>query len=315
MVRLHPVASFGVVAWLLAPGPIAAQPRTVVMVPVPAPASAVEHRIHAVGDLDRTFAFYRDVLRLPVLEPPADAGGRFPEMLAGTSGAVVRVASFELPGADAGLLLAEFDGIDRRPQRPRRTDPGASVLRMRVRDLDAVVAAARAFGTPVVRSDGELEAAVLVDPDGFFVEVDRPSTLPDGAPGNIVDTRLAFTVADPELVAVFYRDVLGFSIERGAVGTSGQGLTRMARIPGAPLTWEFTSYEETDRMAHVGRLQDPGTPTMAIHVPNVRVAAEAARRAGLPVLSAGGEPVMLEAGGLVLIRDPGGLLLELIERR
>jgi hypothetical protein len=68
-------------------------------------------------------------------------------------------------------------------------------------------------------------------------------------------------------------------------------------------------------MAHAGRLQDPGTPAMAVRVPNVRVATEAARRAGLPILSDDGEPVMLEAGGLVLIRDPGGLLLELIERR
>jgi catechol 2,3-dioxygenase-like lactoylglutathione lyase family enzyme len=315
MVRIHRLVSLGVAASLLAPGVAPAQPQTIVMVPVPSPVSVVEHRIQAVADLDRTFAFYRDVIGLPVLAAPADAAELFPGGLAGTTGARVRAARFDLPGAGTGLVLAEFEGVERRPQRPRRSDPGESTLRVSVRELARVVAAAGRFGAPVASDEsGEAGAAVLVDPDGFFVEVRRPALPPEGAAGgNVVGAHVAFTVAEPEPVAVFYRDVLGFSLERGA--TTGDRETRIVRIPGGRLAWEFTAHPGADRMAHAGRLQDPGTPAMAVRVPNVRVATEAARRAGLPILSDDGEPVMLEAGGLVLIRDPGGLLLELIERR
>jgi len=315
MVSIHRLASLGIAAWLCAPGMAPAQPRTVVMVPVPAPASAVEYRIQSVADLDRAFAFYRDVIGLPVLEASADAAAWFPGGLAATAGARVRAARFDLPGADAGLLLAEFGGVDRRPQRPRPTDPGAATLIVSVRDLDAVVAAAGDFGAPIaVRGGGVADFAVLVDPDGFFVEVARPAPLPaEAGAGNVVGVRVAFTVAESEPVAAFYRDVLGFSLEGDAA--VGERVTRVARIPGGPLAWEFRAFPDADRMVHAGRLQDPGTPAMAVRVPNVQVAAEAARRAGLPILSVGGEPVMQEAEGLVMIRDPGGLLLELIERR
>jgi catechol 2,3-dioxygenase-like lactoylglutathione lyase family enzyme len=311
MACLHQIVSFGV-ACGLASTVAMAQPQTVVMVPVPSPASGVEHRIQSVADLDLAFAFYRDVVGLPVLQAPADATTRFPEALARTTGARVRAARLDLPGAGTGLLLVEFAGVEQRPQRPSLADPGASALIVRVRDVGVVLAAAHGFGTPVAVDEGRVRATtVLVDPDGFFVEVDHDAApAGDVTPGNVVGVHVAFTVADVEPVVSFYRDVLGFAIERPV--TDGGRVARVARIPGSPLAWEFRASPGGAGMVHAGRLKDPGAPAMAVRVPNVRVAAEAARRAGLPVLSAAGEPVMRAAGGRVLIRDPGGLLLEVV---
>ncbi len=326
-------------AALLAAVPSAAQ--VVVMRPVPAPASAVDNYIHTVGDLDRTFAFYRDVIGLPVTAEPGEAVFE-PRLqrLTSTPGSGLRAARFGLPGTGAGLLLAEFSRVDRRPWQARVTDPGVSMLVLVVRDLNAALEAVRASGTEasVVRPESPQLARVYVaDPDGFPVMIvmrEPAPALADEPTGNVVGARVRITVARHDPVVAFYRDVLGFSVTRTPLdrrsplavappgtwtgesdGSETGASLRFGRIPGSSFEWEFVEFRGYAQVVHEGRLQDPGTPAISVLVPDVRVAARAVREAGLPIVSAGGVPAMSDTGGAVFVRDPGGMLVELVERR
>jgi catechol 2,3-dioxygenase-like lactoylglutathione lyase family enzyme len=99
-----------------------------------------------IGDTEETMRLYRDVLGFPV-----QAGTAFE----GPPDAQVRRSTALIPGTSFPMEFLEFKGTDRRPAHPAIHDPGASVLRLRVRDIDSIVKALRAAGNPVVSSGGE----------------------------------------------------------------------------------------------------------------------------------------------------------------
>ena len=336
MPRVIRLAALGAVLWFGAQS--MAEAQTVTMTRVPAPATAVDNYIHTVDDLDRSFAFYRDVIGLPVArEPGAPSENERLQRLTNTPGARMRSARLQIPGTGVGLLLTEFSGTERRVLTPRNSDPGASTIVVTVRDLDTMLAAARGFGSPVVTAGGGpvalgpgMRSVFITDPDGFYVEIVQSDPVPDTnapASSNVVLARVAFTVEDADAVLQFYRDVLGFAVRPGGAFADNAAVNRLvgveggefraslAQIPGSALEWEFVEFRGLDRTAHQGRPQDPGTPAISVLVPDVRSAVLAVRAVGLPIVTAGGEPVMGDVSGSVFVRDPGGLLLELIERR
>ena len=87
--------------------------------------------------------------------------------------------------------LVEFKDVDLKAVKPRLVDPGASLYILTVKDLDAVMQRVRKSGTPVVTAGGEpvtidgdhgkMRAVVVKDPDGFFIELIQPQTLPESA--------------------------------------------------------------------------------------------------------------------------------------
>lgn len=336
MSRTIRLVAFGTALWLGMHDLAVAQ--TVTMTRVPAPATGVDNYIHTVDDLDRTFAFYRDVIGLPVAREPGErsASERL-QRLTDTRGASLRSAQLQIPGTGVGLLLTEFSGIDRRAFTPRNSDPGASTLVVTVRDLDTMLASARTFGSPVVTAGGEpmalgpgMRSVFITDPDGFYIEIVQAEPLPEtNAPtaSNVVLARVAFTVENIDAVLQFYRDVLGFRVTPGGAFSANAAVSRLvgieggefrasfAQIQGSALEWEFVEFRAIERIRYDGRLQDPGTAAISVLVPDVRAATQAVRAVGLPIVTAGGEPAMSDTGGAVFVRDPGGLLLELIERR
>jgi hypothetical protein len=70
MRRVLRLAAFGLA--LCGGAPVLAVAQTVTLTRVPAPASAVDNYIHSVSNLDRTFAFYRDVIGLSVVTVGGD---------------------------------------------------------------------------------------------------------------------------------------------------------------------------------------------------------------------------------------------------
>ncbi|HTV52878.1 MAG TPA: VOC family protein, partial [Steroidobacteraceae bacterium] len=290
-----------------------------------------------VGDLDRSLAFYRDVLGLTVLRA-ATAAGVNPdiERLTSTPGALFHSAALQLPDAAPPLVLMQFTRVDRRRLRPHLVDPGAVMLDVRVAQLDGVIEAARRFGTQLltpadrfVTPGGAERSVVLIDPDGFYVRVRQTVRAPEGTAASAAGdgsaaARLVFTVAEPGPVLRFYRGVLGLSVESGAPNRD-RDLDRLIGAPGAHRTLlrtragdaelQFAVYTGVPRHTYLLRPQDPGAAGASLRVADLAAAMRRIRAAGVRIVSAGGQPVLsAQHRRAILIRDPAGLLLELVQR-
>ena len=282
-----------------------------------------------VSSLDRSLLFYHDVLGLALI-PATPASSRLAILqgLTATPGSRIRTETLSA-GAGTPLRLLEFSNARHRVLHPHAVDPGAALLQVQVRDLDTVLtAAARAHVSIVTRGGAPLRLAdgtrsiVLTDPDGFFVAVSEPPPgAPDSAPAATTLT-VRYTVAAPATLVRFYRQTLGITLANGNFGDMGpwavllnargaqQAVTAGRGLGGV----QFLAFRRVPRHTYSGRPQDPGTPELSLRVANLRVALNAVRAAGVRVLSAGGQPVVLPDGGAaVLFRDPAGLLINLVQ--
>lgn len=140
--------------------------------------TAVAHTGLTVSDIDRTMAFYRDVLGFAVTGKLECEGPIYGEVT-GVPGAGMVIAYVRAPGHTLELLQytspQERQRVEARP-----CDPGALHLAFRVKDIDSVVETIRNAGLEPVaqhvptfppdhRSAG-LRAVYTRDPDGIVVE-------------------------------------------------------------------------------------------------------------------------------------------------
>jgi lactoylglutathione lyase len=139
----------------------------------------------AVSDMDRSLAFYRDALGLPVhFDVVLDAVDYVREVL-GVEMRDARVVYLRVPGSEGVFVeLIEYRGTDGRPIVPRAWDPGTGHLCFHVADAAGVHARVLALGfrsrsagvasIPVGPNRGG-RAAYLLDPDGYHIELfERP---------------------------------------------------------------------------------------------------------------------------------------------
>src|ERR1700722_20963916 len=141
---------------------------------------------HTVANLDRSVAFYHDVLGLELARPPAAfAANPAISRMTDTVGGESRIAVLKVPGSTWGIELIDYKDVERQPAHPRFQDPGAANLSLRVRDLGSVMARLKAAdahvltlgGEPVSRG-GSARVVFVQDPDGFVVEINQPDPLP-----------------------------------------------------------------------------------------------------------------------------------------
>ena len=301
----------------------------------PEPITGIRNFTHIVASLDRAIAFYRDVIGLqPDGEPRLFSGAQAMKVVnITTPGAQSRFTSFPVPGS-IGVELVEYQGVDRTPAARRVQDPGAAIMTFTVRSLDPILARARQAavristtgGAPVTAPDGT-RIIVLQDPDGFFVALVQPSVLPETsapASNNVVASNISFVAADAERTARLYEQALGFqarpatawnaaSLLMDIAGTAGaQVRFSMARVPGTFVTISFHEFTGIDRRPLRSRFQDPGTAVLQLLARDVKAAADAWKKAGGEVVTAGGEPVTMGALTLVVLRDPNNVMLEII---
>ena len=117
-----------------------------------------DYVVIVVEDLDRSLAFYVDVLGLPL----GHRSGPYAQLSTGTT----RVALYERAAMSEALGL---------PLRPTPPDAAGFELGFKVDDVDAVVAELEAAGVPIVtpptdRPWGQ-RTAYARDPDGHLLEL------------------------------------------------------------------------------------------------------------------------------------------------
>jgi len=125
----------------------------------------------------------------------------------------------------------------------------------------------------------------------------------------------------------FYRDVLGMQVIRDNGGPSPTPIvpedgammhTAVVETPGGGFSMELVEVSGIEVRPQHPNIQDPGEMMLAMNVADQAGMLAGAKRLGLDVLSAGGEPVVTEGrgGGInsaVMVHDPSGFVVELTQ--
>lgn len=308
-----------------------AVPRAQGPAPTPAPAPAkgatvgFMHAIHATSNVETTLAFYRELFGLDAkVQPFANAGV---PILTDSPGVSLRVAMLRIPGQGFNFELTEFTNTERRPAQPQVTDPGAPMMKFFVKDVEAVVAAAKKRGTPFITTGTAWvgDSVILRDPDGYLVAAIQRM---GDAPVNVLGAEMGLTVADIDASMKFWRDMLGWEfepvgsfVESDRVGlTAVMGLPKSvsvrgtrATIPGSTARLEMLQFRGVKGTPFDRRVPDPGASGIAIRVADITGL--------LPRLKAAGVRVVSKDGALVewsptvrnvFVKDPNGFLIELV---
>ena len=318
--------------------------------PAPGPPSASEPTGLVVGsgnfyspivaNLEEAVRFYRDGIGFQFEGEPgnADANPQLRQMF-GLPDARLRWQIGRAPGIQGGVEIVEISSAGGVPLELRMQDPGAVMLIVWVRDVDATLARLEALRAPVVTRGGapvtvgaqSSRAVVVKDPAGHFVELVQSPTPPAVSSENVVAVRVRHVVEDLERATALYRDALGLqgTNELPADYYNLRPVTELLAVP-ENTRWRFihlivpTSGLEFELMEFMGarrpqsfEIASPGATRIQLRVADVDAAAAALVRAGGTFVSTGGKPLDLPAGNRTLkvgvVRDPDGLFVVLID--
>jgi catechol 2,3-dioxygenase-like lactoylglutathione lyase family enzyme len=129
-----------------------------------------------VEDTEKTARFYQDVLGLKVQVGDGFQADPNEQTVLGMKGAQYRDSTVQFPGKSA-LHLVEFKNPDRKSIHPGIVDPGAIVLRVQVRGMDAFYEKVKATQTPMMSVsgapylNGRTRWLMLRDPNNIYVQL------------------------------------------------------------------------------------------------------------------------------------------------
>jgi catechol 2,3-dioxygenase-like lactoylglutathione lyase family enzyme len=292
------------------------------------------HAIHSTNDVDKTLAFYQAVFGLTGQVRPFQSTG--PQILTDSPGADLRVAMTQIKGA-FNFELTQFGKVERQlNKQPDIADPGAPMLKIIVRDIDAIVTAAKKVNAPIITNGaapvtvpttiGSAKAIIMRDPDGFFVEAIQGTPAADSPEGPILGAILALTVGDTDETLKYWNGVLGLELqaEKGFVSDAAMldlmGLPKGASyrtagglISGSKVRLEMIEIKGVPRKPFDLRVTDANACGMALRVGHIRELLARHKAAGGRVLSRNGELVeWSDTIRNVFVKDPNGLNLELV---
>jgi catechol 2,3-dioxygenase-like lactoylglutathione lyase family enzyme len=217
------------------------------------------HAIHSTNDVEKTLAFYRDVFALNGQVRGFDPKG--PRVLTNSPTASLRVAMTQLKGA-FNFELTQFGDLERQTNKqPDIQDSGAPMMKMLVRDLDAVVANAKKVNAPIITKGGApvtaptpigaAKAIIMRDPDGYFIEaiqatpaiIAATDAIPAPAgragapppapapPSQIVGAIMGLTVRDMDETLKYWNGVLGMEMPSADTFASDQAMLDLMGLP------------------------------------------------------------------------------------
>ncbi len=318
----------------------------------------VWHLGRVTGDLHRIIDFYHDVLGLQlrgVRSPiPFFSVAAINEFVNAPPHAEFRAAFLPIQGTSAAtaeqdqiyLEAFEYRNIDRRQAVPPLSSPGASSLRLIVRNLDASVEAVKKAGASVVTRGGEAlavsppaglpgsaRAIVVRDPDGYPVELMQlvPSaSTPAPASSRVLGAQMTVVVANVERSLAFYRRLAGpdLQAESPSAWRADASVSRLRAIPdvelrtatiglpGSTIALELVEYRGVEQTPHRPVFQDIGHAHVAFLVSNIQATMERLTAAGAVSISRAGTWTQINpTTRAVYTRDPDGFFLEILERR
>jgi lactoylglutathione lyase len=140
--------------------------------------SGVSHFGVQVADIDRSVAFYEDVLGLELVWRVTRNEPTIQEIVA-LPGLEVEVAVFRIPQSDCYLEVLEYRNVDRRAVDPATQNPGTAHFCLYVDDLDDLHARLVERGveflsdvtTPAGGPHKGGRVVYMLDPDGFRIEL------------------------------------------------------------------------------------------------------------------------------------------------
>lgn len=300
------------------------------------------HLGRMIGNVELMIHFYHDLIGLGLLGPRAaprpfgskETGPALLEFVQLGQGvpnpmdARNRAVILPIPGTSASkgsemaIEAIEIKNIESRPYRPFMSDPGASHLKLIVRDLDKTLAVLKDELVPVITAGkepvvlsgypgmtGEIRAVFVRDPDGYPVGLMELTPAPAStAPpeSNILGARIAMVVDDLETTCRWFQHLVGPDLQfwlSPALGgdkafvdltnTPGQFRMALALIPGSPVVMEFIEYKDHIKNYVRPHIQDPGTAHILFMSRDVDIVMPRMKAAGLQTLSATGGPVFI----------------------
>ena len=143
--------------------------------------SRIHHTGYTVSDLDRSVAFYRDLLGCEVIATQEKEGG-YLAAIVGYPDAHVRMAHLRLPGGDHVIELFEYLAPPGGSADVEPRNVGASHLCLLTDDLAGLHERLLAEGVSLVSPPVEVDTGInaggyglyLRDPDGIMVELFQP---------------------------------------------------------------------------------------------------------------------------------------------
>ena len=310
-----------------------------------APAGEVLHPGHLgreIGNVELIIHFYHDLIGLGLLGPrsaPRPFGSKYtnPALLEFVDIGVGvpnpmdqrnRAVILPIPGTSSStestmaIEAIEIKEIESRPYKPSMRDPGASHIKLFVRDLDRTLAILKDELVPVITVGGEpvtltnypgieglIRGVFVRDPDGYpvgLLEITPPPASIAPAESNILGARIAIVVDNLETICRWFRNLVGSDLQfwssPGFMGdktyteltnTPGQFRMAMALIPGSPVIMEFIEYKDHPKNFVRPHIQDPGTAHILFMSKDVDIVMSRLRAAGLHTLGSSDAPVFI----------------------
>jgi catechol 2,3-dioxygenase-like lactoylglutathione lyase family enzyme len=292
------------------------------------------HAIHSTNDVDKTLAFYQAVFGLGGQVRPFASTG--PQILTDSPGATLRVAMTQLKGG-FNFELTQFENVERQlNKQPEIADPGAPMMKIIVRDIDAIVAAAKKVNAPIVTkgaapvmvatSIGHAKAIIMRDPDGYFVEAIQGTPAADSPEGPVLGAIMGLTIRDMNETLKYWNGVLGLELQADKTFSNDAAMLDLMGLPkgasyrmagglisGSKARIEMIEITGVPRKPFDLRVTDANASGMAIRVGHIRELLAKIKSAGGRVLSRNGELVeWSDTIRNVFVKDPNGLNLELV---
>ncbi len=273
-----------------------------------------------VSDLDKSIAFYRDLLHMRVTKT-YDASGKAFEQATGSPGARARVAMLAYTDdyGDHDMKFVEYvSPRGKKVFEARLCDLGASHADISLDKIQQVydelcTKGVRFIASPVrpLPQEPDRMFTYMLDPDGMVIELHRRFP------------HHAHVVSDLDRAVAFYRDILGMKLDcildiKNPAIAEGTGLPD-AYIRSGHMVIDTAEYVELHHYIHpVGkkstdiRLCDVGSSHVAFDVDNVQRSYQDLKAKGVKFISA---PVIEKVGDqetmMVFLLDQDGYLLEL----
>jgi catechol 2,3-dioxygenase-like lactoylglutathione lyase family enzyme len=322
------------------------------------------HLGRMIGNVELIIHFYHDLLGLDLLGPrerPRPFGSKetgpalleFVQLGQGVPNPMEarnRAVILPIPGTSAtkGMEMAieaiEIKNIESRPYKPSMNDPGASHIKLIVRDLDKTLAILKDELVPVITvggrpvilpsypgMNGKIRAVFVRDPDGYPVELMELTPPPSSTAlpeSNILGARIAMVVDDLETTCRWFQHLVGPDLkfwlsptlmggDKASVDLTdipGQFRMAMALIPGSPVVMEFIEYKDHIKNFVHPHIQDPGTAHILFMSRDVDIVMPRMKAAGLTTLSATGGPVFIgPTTRSFFVADPDGFWAEFMD--